>query len=142
MNVEVFGRTVELDANHVAASEAEIREQVAEYVAGERRAFDLPVDPVEGFAGEVMAEMQKIPYGETRTYGEIAAALDTAPVAVGRACGENPVPLVVPCHRVVGADSLGGYSAGDGTALKKELLELEGAVATSSRGQSATTRST
>ena len=81
----------------------------------------------EGFAGEVMAEMQAIPCGETRTYGRIADALDTAPVAVGRACGANPVPLVVPCHRVVGADSLGGYSAGDGLALKRRLLDLEDA---------------
>jgi len=72
--------------------------------------------------------MSDIPYGETRTYGDLAAALDTAPVAVGSACGKNPVPLVVPCHRVVGRDSLGGYSAGDGTALKERLLALEGAT--------------
>jgi methylated-DNA-[protein]-cysteine S-methyltransferase len=126
MHVELFGRRVELDADSVAASEDEIRAQVAEYAAGERRAFDLPVALADGFAGEVMAEMRAIPYGETRTYGDIAEALDSAPVAVGRACGANPVPLVVPCHRVVGADSLGGYSAGDGPALKRRLLELEG----------------
>ncbi|WP_276301285.1 methylated-DNA--[protein]-cysteine S-methyltransferase [Halorussus lipolyticus] len=128
MNVEIFDRTVALDASRVSASEAEIRAQVEEYAAGERREFDLSVDLPEDFAGEVTAAMQNIPYGETRTYGEIAASLDTAPVAVGRACGANPVPLVVPCHRVVGADSLGGYSAGDGVAFKRRLLELEGAV--------------
>jgi len=129
MNVELFGRTVELDASRIDASDsaASIREQVREYAAGERRAFDLRVALPDGFTGAVMAEIQAIPYGETRTYGEIAEALDTAPVAVGRACGTNPVPLVVPCHRVVGADSLGGYSAGDGLALKERLLALEGA---------------
>ena len=125
MRVELFGQTVELDSGHVEAAEAEIREEVAEYAAGKRREFDLSVILADGFAGEVMAEMQTIPYGETRTYGEIASALDTAPVAVGRACGANPVPLVVPCHRVVGSSSLGGYSAGDGVALKERLLELE-----------------
>jgi methylated-DNA-[protein]-cysteine S-methyltransferase len=73
-----------------------------------------------------MAAMAAIPYGETSTYGDLAQELDTAPVAVGTACSRNPVPLVVPCHRVVGVDSLGGYSAGDGLALKERLLELEG----------------
>lgn len=127
MNVDVFGRRMELDAARIDASEREIRDQVAEYAAGDRRAFDLAVEYPEGFTGEVMAAMAEIPYGETRTYGDLAAALDTAPVAVGSACGRNPVPLVVPCHRVVGRDSLGGYSAGDGTALKERLLALEGA---------------
>jgi len=137
MNVELFGRTVELDADRVDAPETEIREQVREYAAGERRAFDLAVALPDAFTGAVMAEMQTIPYGETRTYGEIAAALDTAPVAVGNACGRNPVPLVVPCHRVVGADSLGGYSAGDGTALKERLLALEGAPVVSKNTEDA-----
>jgi methylated-DNA-[protein]-cysteine S-methyltransferase len=125
MNVELFGQTVRIDAERVDASGDEIREQVGEYAAGERREFDLPVELAEGFTGEAMAAMQAIPYGETRTYGDLAAELDTAPVAVGNACGRNPVPLVVPCHRVVGADSLGGYSAGEGTALKERLLALE-----------------
>jgi methylated-DNA-[protein]-cysteine S-methyltransferase len=125
MNVEVFGRTVELDAARVEESETEISEQVAEYVAGDRREFDLTVNFGDGFTSEVMAAMAEIPYGETRTYGELAAELDTAPVAVGSACGRNPVPLVVPCHRVVGANTLGGYSAADGLPLKERLLELE-----------------
>jgi methylated-DNA-[protein]-cysteine S-methyltransferase len=127
MHVELLDRTVELDAERVEAPADEIRAQIAEYAAGERRAFDLPVALPSGFAGEVAAEMRAIPYGETRTYGEVADDLDTAAVAVGRACGTNPVPLVVPCHRVVGADSLGGYSAGDGLPFKRRLLELEGA---------------
>jgi methylated-DNA-[protein]-cysteine S-methyltransferase len=125
MDVELLGQTVELDASRIEAPEAEIEAQVAEYAAGERQEFDLPVHLADGFTGEVMAAMAEIPYGETRTYGELARELDTAAVAVGRACGKNPVPLVVPCHRVVGADSLGGYSAGDGLSLKERLLELE-----------------
>lgn len=125
MNVELFGQTVELDTDRIDAPEADIRAQIAAYAAGERRAFDLSVEMVDGFTGEVMAAMAEIPYGETRTYGDLAQTLDTAPVAVGNACGRNPVPLVVPCHRVVGTNSLGGYSAGDGTSLKKRLLELE-----------------
>jgi len=72
-----------------------------------------------------MDAMAAIPYGETRTYGELAVELDTAAVAVGQACGRNPVPIVVPCHRVVGANSLGGYSAEGGPELKERLLALE-----------------
>ena len=125
MIVELFGQTVELDATRIEAPEAEIESQIAEYAAGERREFDLKVSRPEGFTGEVMAAMAEILYGETRTYGELAQELDTAPIAVGNACGRNPVPLVVPCHRVVGVNSLCGYSAGDGLALKERLLELE-----------------
>ena len=130
MNVDAFGRTIALDAARIDASEGEIRDQIAEYAAGDRQAFDLAVDYPEGFTGDVMAAMAEIPYGETRTYGDIAAVLDTAPVAVGNACAKNPVALVVPCHRVVGRDSLGGYSVGDGTALKGRLLALEAASRT------------
>lgn len=125
LTVELFGRSLELDASRIDASEAEICGQITEYAAGDRHEFDLPVELADGFTGEVMAAMQAIPYGETRTYGELAAELDTAPVAVGSACGKNPVPLVVPCHRVVGVDSLGGYSAGDGVPFKERLLEFE-----------------
>jgi methylated-DNA-[protein]-cysteine S-methyltransferase len=72
-----------------------------------------------------MDAMAAIPYGETRTYGDLAADLDTSPVAVGGACGRNPVPLVVPCHRVVGHDGLGGFSAEGGVDLKRALLAHE-----------------
>jgi methylated-DNA-[protein]-cysteine S-methyltransferase len=126
MNVELFDQTVELDASCIEAFESEIEAQIAEYAAGQRREFDLPVALPDGFTGEVMAAMAAIPYGETRTYGELARELDTAPIAIGNACGRNPVPLVVPCHRVIGVDSLGGYSAGDGLPMKERLLEHEG----------------
>ncbi|WP_224447177.1 methylated-DNA--[protein]-cysteine S-methyltransferase [Haloprofundus salilacus] len=127
MNVELFGTTVRLDETAVSASPSELRRQLAAYESGARRTFDLDVHRPDGFVGNVMEAMAQIPYGETRTYGELAATLDTAAVAVGGACGRNPVPLVVPCHRVVGADSLGGFSAGgdDGLALKRRLLDHE-----------------
>jgi len=125
MHVELCGHAVDIDASRIDASDAEIRRQVAEYAAGERRSFDLPVAAPDGFTGAVMDAMAAIPYGETRTYGELAVELDTAAVAVGQACGRNPVPIVVPCHRVVGANSLGGYSAEGGPELKERLLALE-----------------
>lgn len=126
MNVPILETTVEIDESAIAEGPAEIREQIAEYERGDRRTFDLTVRYPEGMTGEVMAAMTEIPYGETRTYGDLAADLDTAAVAVGQACGRNPVPLVVPCHRVVGADGgLRGYSAADGVATKRRLLDHE-----------------
>lgn len=126
MNVQILETTIEIDASVVAGTPAAIRTQVHEYGAGDRRSFDLTVRYPEGVAGEVMAAMAEIPYGETRTYGDLADDLDTAPIAVGQACGRNPVPLVVPCHRVVGTDGgLRGYSAAGGVATKRRLLDLE-----------------
>lgn len=91
------------------------------------RHFDLPLAPAgTAFQRAVWRQMQAIPYGETRTYGEIARWLRSAPRAVGRACGRNPIPIVIPCHRVVASDGLGGYSGDGGTDTKTWLLELEG----------------
>lgn len=127
MFVSVWGWHVEIDESLVAASPDEIREQVAEYAAGEREAFDLTVEFPDTYTGDVMSAMADVPRGETRTYGEIADVLDTAPIAVGQACGRNPVPLVVPCHRIVAADGLGGFSGEDEDrlGLKERLLNLE-----------------
>ncbi len=127
MFVSLWEWQSELDGSLVAASPDEIRRQVCEYADGDRREFDLDVSYPDTFTGRVMAAMAEIPRGETRTYGDLADALDTAPVAVGQACGRNPVPIVVPCHRVVSADGLGGYSSGgnDRLGLKKRLLDLE-----------------
>jgi methylated-DNA-[protein]-cysteine S-methyltransferase len=103
-------------------------EQLAEYFAGERTAFDLPLanDGTE-FQKKVWAELVRIPYGETASYGEIARRLGYEPVisrAVGAANGANPIPILVPCHRVVGADgTLTGYAGG--VERKKILLDLE-----------------
>ena len=109
---------------------AEAARQLTEYFAGTRRAFDLPLAPAGSpFRLRVWAAMQSIPYGETMSYGALARALGTAPRAVGGACGANPIPLVIPCHRVVGADgALGGFSGGAGCDTKRHLLALEGAL--------------
>jgi methylated-DNA-[protein]-cysteine S-methyltransferase len=107
---------------------ARARAQLAEYFDGKRQAFDLPLR-VSGsaFQQEVCAAMSAIPFGETRTYGEIARGLGVPAQAVGQACGANPVPVVIPCHRVLGATSLGGYSGEGGVETKVWLLRHEGA---------------
>ena len=107
---------------------AELRRQLSEYFAGERQEFDLRLAP-EGtpFERSVWEELQRIPFGETRSYGEIAQAIGRpgAARAVGRANGANPIPIVVPCHRVIGSDgSLTGF--GGGLEAKSRLLEIEG----------------
>lgn len=130
MRVEVFDGGLDVDESRIRESRDEIGRQIREYERGERRTFDLTVEFPETFGGRVMAEMDAIPYGETTTYGAIAEALDTAPIAVGGACGRNPVPLVVPCHRVLASDgSLRGYSAPGGLELKRRLLDHERRVA-------------
>jgi methylated-DNA-[protein]-cysteine S-methyltransferase len=105
--------------------------QLRAYFAGDLRVFDLPLD-MQGtaFQQRVWDELLKIPYGETRSYMQVAVAAGTpqAVRAVGAANGANPIPIVVPCHRVIGSSGkLTGY--GGGLPLKKRLLELEGALA-------------
>jgi len=130
MDVELFGGGLDIDETYVEEPSDEIRRQAREYERGERRDFDLTVRYPDTFGGRVMRAMAEIPYGETRTYGDLAADLDTAPIAVGGGCGRNPVPLVVPCHRVVASDgSLRGYSAPGGLPLKRRLLDHERHVA-------------
>ncbi len=120
---------------------AEVVGQLDDYFAGERRTFELDLD-LRGtpFQREVWLQLLEIPYGRTATYGQIAAAVDESlygtavesherPRLVGTAIGRNPVPVVVPCHRVIGADgSLTGYYGG--LERKRRLLDLEGGVAT------------
>jgi len=104
------------------------QQQLQEYFTGDRRSFDLPLasDGTE-FQRKVWGELHRIPFGETASYGEIARRLGYEPVisrAVGAANGANPLPIVVPCHRVVGSDgSLTGYAGG--VERKRILLELE-----------------
>ncbi|WP_448205203.1 methylated-DNA--[protein]-cysteine S-methyltransferase [Azospirillum sp. sgz302134] len=106
---------------------AEAASQLADYFAGRRRDFDLPLAPRgTDFRQRVWAAMLAIPYGEMRTYGDIARALGSAPRAVGGACGANPIPVIVPCHRIVGGGgSPGGYSGFGGLETKDWLLRLE-----------------
>ena len=106
---------------------AAVRRQLEEYFAGARRSFDLPVSP-QGteFQRRVWRALCEIPYGETTSYGDLAGRLGRpgASRAVGRANATNPIPIVIPCHRVIGADgSLTGF--GGGLDLKRRLLDLE-----------------
>jgi len=105
-------------------------EQIRAYFAQELKTFDLPLAPAgSAFERAVWGEMLCIPYGATRTYGELAAAIDGVARAVGGACGSNPIPIVVPCHRVVAArGGLGGYSGAGGERTKRALLTLEGVL--------------
>src|SRR5207342_3058002 len=112
--------------------------QLAEYFAGQRRTFDLPVD----WSGMSAAQRQVLPvllesaaYGETVTYGALArraglAGRGTVPAArvAGQIMGSNPCPIIVPCHRVVAGDGLGGYSGGTGIEIKRWLLIFEGGL--------------
>lgn len=106
---------------------AEAERQLNEYFAGLRTGFDLPLRAAgTAFQQAVWSELRKIPYGETRTYGQLAAALGRPKAcrAVGGACHRNPIGIIVPCHRVVGASgSLTGYAGG--LEAKRYLLELE-----------------
>ncbi len=108
---------------------AEARRQVTEFFAGKRRRFALKLAPCgTPFQQRVWSALQQIPFGETRSYGEIATAVGSpgAARAVGRANATNPICLIVPCHRVIGADgSLTGFALGE--ELKRRLLVHEGA---------------
>lgn len=103
--------------------------QVEGYFAGTLHDFDLPLR-IETGAAQVAAcaAMRAIPLGETRTYGDLARVLGVSAQAMGRLCGANPLPLVVPCHRVVGVAGLGGFSAPGGVETKVWLLRHEGAA--------------
>ncbi|MGH7075280.1 MAG: methylated-DNA--[protein]-cysteine S-methyltransferase [Stellaceae bacterium] len=105
------------------------KRQLADYFAGKRKHFDLPVKPTgDALELEVWRAMTDIPYGATATYGEIAKRLGINARLVGQACGRNPIPILQPCHRVVAAKGLGGFSAPGGVVWKQKLLVLECAL--------------
>lgn len=104
------------------------RDQLQDYFDGARLEFDLPLAPDgTAFQRRVWDALIRIPAGETRSYGDIGREVGCrAARAIGQANGANPIPILIPCHRVVGADgSLGGYSGGEGPATKRLLLDLE-----------------
>ena len=105
------------------------RTQVAAYFSGKRNGFDLPLAPAgTPFQQRVWTALQQIPFGETRSYGALAKTLGSGPRAIGRANATNPICLIVPCHRVIGADgSLTGFAFGEDVKLR--LLRHEGALA-------------
>ena len=101
--------------------------QLEDYFDGKLKTFDLPLNP-EGsaFHRAVWRIMQEIPCGQVLTYGEISARLKASARAVGTACGRNPIPVIIPCHRVIGTGGLGGYSGDGGVDTKVVLLRHEG----------------
>jgi methylated-DNA-[protein]-cysteine S-methyltransferase len=102
-------------------------QQLAEYFAGERTDFDLPLLPATApFQQRMRDAMLAIPYGKTQSYGELAQAIGSVARAVGQACGDNLIPIIVPCHRVLAAGGgIGGFSAPGGITTKRWLLAHE-----------------
>ena len=104
--------------------------QLDDYFDGKRVDFDLPLNPPgSDYQKKVCFAMKAIPGGTTRSYGEIAKDLESSAQAVGNACGLNPIPIIIPCHRVLAAGKqMGGFSGDGGVDTKKILLELENAL--------------
>ncbi|SCA56354.1 Methylated-DNA--protein-cysteine methyltransferase [Candidatus Terasakiella magnetica] len=117
----------------------EAKAQISAYFSAKLTQFDLPVDPHgTDHQKKVWQKMCEIPFGETRSYGDIAKELNSAAQAVGSACGKNPIPIIIPCHRIIGSNgNKGGYSGGEGLETKEQLLRLEQAVLTSRHQTSA-----
>lgn len=123
-------RHTQNDADDVPPVLKETASQLDEYFAGERTDFDVTME-LDGtdFQREVWSELTRIPYGETISYGELARRVGrpSAPRAVGQANGRNPIPVIVPCHRVLASNGIGGY--GGGLKVKRALLAVEGVSA-------------
>jgi methylated-DNA-[protein]-cysteine S-methyltransferase len=101
--------------------------QLSDYFGRRSRHFRLPLAPAgTSFQRQAWQALQAIPYGRTVTYGQLAGDLDSGPRAIAGACAANPIPIIIPCHRVVAAASDGGFSAPGGLATKRYLLGLEG----------------
>lgn len=108
---------------------AQARAELVAYFAGELTTFTVPLAPKgSAFQLAFYAALCAIPYGETRTYGDLAKELDVSAQAIGQACGANPIAILIPCHRVLAADGLGGFSGAGGVEAKVALLRLEGAA--------------
>jgi methylated-DNA-[protein]-cysteine S-methyltransferase len=130
-HLERLARTFGPRVLRAAATVAPARRQLDEYFEGKRSSFELDVDlrGAAPFAQQVLDELARVPYGQTTTYGSLAAKVGAprAARAVGTVMNRNPIPIVLPCHRVVGANgSLVGY--GGGLHVKEHLLRLEGAL--------------
>ncbi len=108
----------------------EATSQLQAYFYEGLKTFDLPLNPAgSDFQKNVCLEMSKIPFGEQWTYGDIAKNLSKPAQAVGGACGRNPIPIIIPCHRVVAANgNMTGFSGGEGVETKIWLLQHEGAI--------------
>lgn len=128
---EEDGSIVSLDWGWVQQQERspildQARDQLQAYFDGALKTFDLPLAPAgSAYQRGVWQALCDIPYGETRSYLDIAATAGGSPRSVGQANGRNPIPLIIPCHRVVATSHIGGYSGGDGLPTKRWLLSLE-----------------
>jgi methylated-DNA-[protein]-cysteine S-methyltransferase len=124
-----WGRAPEAAAGETPLLRA-ARRQLDAYFDGALRDFDLPLRAAgTTFQQRVWSRLRAIPYGRTETYGALALELGTSARALARACGANPLPVIVPCHRVIAArGALGGYSGGEGVVTKRALLRLEGTL--------------
>jgi methylated-DNA-[protein]-cysteine S-methyltransferase len=100
-------------------------DQLEQWFAGQRTAFDLPLAPATADGAALRVAIASVPYGETRTYGALAAQFSSAAQAVGQACKTNPFPIIIPCHRVVSTAGPEFYSGGDGPRTKTWLLDFE-----------------
>jgi methylated-DNA-[protein]-cysteine S-methyltransferase len=130
---EIRRHLAEAHADALFEEHLDARSQILEYFAGSRRSFDLRLDMgnIPPFSRRILEALVAVPFGATITYGELAARAGRpgAARAVGRAMAANPLPIVVPCHRVVGAGGkMTGYSGGDGIVTKRWLLRFEEAV--------------
>ena len=135
--VRVTGTADRIDAieilatgDAVASDAPAIRDaiqQLEAYFAGRLTAFDLPLAPSPTERGAILRQgIVDVAYGETASYGALAKAIGSSPRAIGQACARNPFPIVVPCHRILGAGgALGAYSAGNGPITKSRLLDHE-----------------
>lgn len=117
----------------LVALPSEWQDKLDAYFTGQLRDFDCPISPLgTEHDAKVWQAMVAIPYGQTRTYGDIAKEIGSAAQAVGNACGRNPLPIIIPCHRIVGGSGIGGFSGsrGDETvSIKQWLLQHERAHA-------------
>jgi methylated-DNA-[protein]-cysteine S-methyltransferase len=140
-SLDLDGDWAATDRRDLAPAMADLVERLERYAAGEEVSFaDVAVDlsNLTEFQQRVVRQCRKIPRGRTRTYGELAAAAGNpgAARAVGSVMARNRLPIVVPCHRVVGsAGSLGGFSAPEGLSMKERMLAMEGAKGIQSRGR-------
>jgi methylated-DNA-[protein]-cysteine S-methyltransferase len=108
---------------------AKALEQLKAYFAGQSQDFDLPLSHGRvGLQAKVLAALATIPFGKTRTYGDLSKEIGAPAQAIGQACGANPLPILIPCHRVLGASGLGGFSAPGGVEAKVWLLRHKGAA--------------
>ena len=122
----LYWRGVQPQRLQSSALVKEAARQLSAYFEKRLTRFDLPIAADgTGFAKDVWDIMLSIPYGETLTYGDVAAKLQAPAQVVGQACGQNPIAIVIPCHRIVGTNWLGGYSSELGLNAKEWLLDLE-----------------